>query len=139
MKQLLEQQRAEAAIVIIDTGVGPMFRLLNAGDVNAEERVWKPGVGETGRVGEEEGDEEGAEGEGDAEAEGAEAGVDVGGGDDVVTVTIPEEDVGLEGGGGRGGVEEVFGGDGGVGASGLIVVVEGGAGRVREVGIGVVG
>lgn len=65
--------------------------------MDAEERVGDPGVGETRWVGEEERDEEGAEGEGDAEAEGAEAGVDVGGGDDVVGVAVPEEDVGLEG------------------------------------------
>lgn len=101
-----------------------MFRLVDAGDVDAEEGVRKPGVGETGRVGEEEGDEEGADGEGYAEAEGAEAGVDVGGGDDVVAVAVPEEDVGLKGGGAVGGVEQVLGGDRGVGAGGLVVEVK---------------
>ena len=82
---------------------------MNAGDVDAEERVGEPRVCEAGRVGEEERNEEGADGEGDAEAEGAEAGVDVAGGDDVVAVAVPEEDVGLEGGRGGFGVEEVFG------------------------------
>lgn len=116
-----------------------MFRLVDAGDVDAEEGVRKPGVGETGRVGKEKGDEEGADGEGDAEAEGAEAGVDVGGGDDVVAVAVPEEDVGLEGRGAVGGVEQVLGRDGGVGVGGLVVEVKGGVGRVREDWVGLVG
>lgn len=109
-KQLLEQLRPKAAIVVVDAGVGAMFRFVDARDVDAEEGVWKPRVSEAGRVGEEDGDEEGADGEGDAEAEVAEADVDVVGLDDVVAVAVPEEDVGLEGGGGGLRVEGSLGG-----------------------------
>lgn len=67
---------------IVDAGVGAVLGFVDGVGVDAEEGVWEPGVGEGGRVGEEDWDEEAAEGEEDAEAEGAEAVIDFVGGDD---------------------------------------------------------
>ena len=72
---------------------------MDTGDVDPEVRVREERVAESRRVGEVEGDEQGEDGEGDGETEGAEAVVDVLWVDDAVPVTVPEEDVPLEGGG----------------------------------------
>ena len=74
-----------------------MLGLVDAVDVDAEERIGKVAVAETGGVGEEEVDQQAAEGEWHTEAEIAEAGVDVESGDDAIVVAVPEGDVFLQG------------------------------------------
>lgn len=70
-----------------------MFRLVDTVDVDAKERIGQVAVPEPRRVREEYRDQQGADGEWDGKAELAEAGVDIVRVDDVVIITVPEENV----------------------------------------------
>lgn len=41
------------AVGVVNTGVGAMLGFVNAGGVDAEERIWEPTVAEGGWIGEE--------------------------------------------------------------------------------------
>lgn len=69
---------------------------MDAVDVDAEERIGKVAVAETGGVGEEEVDQQAAEGEEHAESEIAEAGVDIESSDDAIVIAVPECNVLLQ-------------------------------------------
>lgn len=98
-KHLIEETWSKAPVRVEDTRVRAVFRLVDTVDVDAEERIGQIAVPEAGRVREEKRDQEGADGEGDGKSELAEAGVDIVRMDDIVIITVPEENVLLKGSG----------------------------------------